>query len=105
MTEDEQKQLMQKKIFDNPSLYISTHVRCDLVRSNVKSVISISRYNSRTIIRESILTRRNASPKFYTEILSILVSMLTIDFYQLSYPYLIQQEYDFDVEISAITAS
>ena len=26
LSEEEQKQLMQKKIFDNPSLYISTHV-------------------------------------------------------------------------------
>ena len=26
MTEEETKQMLQKKIFDNPSLYISTHV-------------------------------------------------------------------------------
>lgn len=32
MSEDEKKQLIQKKIFDNPSLYISTHVSVALGR-------------------------------------------------------------------------
>ncbi len=41
MNEDEQKQLLQKKIFDNPSLYISTHVPVALLRSNAKYAINI----------------------------------------------------------------
>ncbi len=36
---------MQKKIFDNPSLYISTHVPFHLLRSNARFATDISKYS------------------------------------------------------------
>jgi hypothetical protein len=64
MNEDEQRQLMQKKIFDNPSLYISTHVLPHSRRSSARSATSISNWNSPIITPASTFRRRNASPRY-----------------------------------------
>lgn len=65
MNEDEQKQLLQKKIFDNPSLYISTHVASCLFRLNARFAISISNLNWPIITPGYILNRKKESPRSY----------------------------------------
>lgn len=69
MNEDEQKQLLQKKIFDNPSLYISTHVAHVSFRLSAKYAISISSFNWRIITLAFILNRNKESLKYCKETL------------------------------------
>jgi hypothetical protein len=64
MNEDEQKQLLQKKIFDNPSLYISTHVLPPPRRSSARFAISTSS-SSWPITTPGFTSNRNrGSPKY-----------------------------------------
>jgi hypothetical protein len=67
MNEDEQKQLLQKKIFDNPSLYISTHVPLFLFRLNAKFATNILNWNWRIITQGYISNKKKESPKFCKE--------------------------------------
>jgi hypothetical protein len=59
--------MIQKKIFDNPSLYISTHVLLvTMGRLNVRFVIGILRSKWPISIRDCILIRRREFPRYST---------------------------------------
>ena len=61
MTEEETKQMLQKKIFDNPSLYISTHVLMQQPSWSARSATATSRSSRPTTTRSFTPTRRSAS--------------------------------------------
>lgn len=68
MDEESKKQLLQKKIFDNPELYISTHVTfIRYPRSSVKFVISIFKYKWSIITLEFTLNKKKEQLKYYKE--------------------------------------
>lgn len=45
MNEEEHRKLLQKKIFDNPSLYASTHVKCQICNRYIE--IEMADHHSR----------------------------------------------------------
>jgi hypothetical protein len=79
MNEDEQKQLLQKKIFDNPSLYISTHVKIDLFRLNAKFAINILNWNLPIITQGYTFNRKKEFLRFCKE-MSIQTQPQSLDF-------------------------
>jgi hypothetical protein len=64
MDEESKKQLLQKKIFDNPELFVSTHVIIFLVRLSVRFVIPILRLRGLILIPACILMRRRVLLKY-----------------------------------------
>jgi hypothetical protein len=80
MNEDEQKQLLQKKIFDNPSLYISTHVVSLLLRLNARSAINTLSWNWPIITHAYISRRRKEYPKYCKET-DMPIQLPSDDFY------------------------
>lgn len=61
MSEDEHRQIVQRKIYENPSLYINTHVFNFLFRLNARFVTNTLKSSWSTITRESILKRNKES--------------------------------------------
>ena len=64
MDEESKKQLLQKKIFDNPELFVSTHVSIGLVRLSARFVIRILRWRGLILIPACILMRRRVLRKY-----------------------------------------
>jgi hypothetical protein len=69
MDEESKKQLLQKKIFDNPELYMSTHVTFSPISGQVPNLQQVHRnLNGQSSLQNSFLrrgkNRQNSSKKF-----------------------------------------
>ena len=83
MSEEEHRQLMQKKIFNNPEQYASTHVCLHSSRSSAKFAIAIS--NSKTQTDTPWYTSKNS--KEYLSC-STEIEPQNVIYYLVSYPIL-----------------